>query len=138
MVTARSDVAHSQADVAGKGLLDFKMIIEYRWRLGVLLDSQAAASRLRGCKLRYSGYDLQGERNICRDLRRPRKRRNVDAAPTDVVQQIVGHAEAGPDARLRFPKWIPGQRRSRPKEPLGAIGCEQLITNLRLGEQNSA
>src|SRR5947209_8127260 len=106
MITARSDVAYPQADVARKGLLDFKVIIEYRWRIRVLLDSQSAASRLGGCKLRYTGYDLQGERNISRDLRSARNGRNIDAAPTDVVQQIVSHAEAGPNARLPFPKWI--------------------------------
>src|SRR6266446_4923598 len=70
------------------------------------------------------------------DLRSSRNGRNIDAAPTDVVQQIVSHAEAGANARLAFPKRVPGQGRTRPKESRGAIFCKQRIANPGLGEQD--
>src|SRR5207244_8751775 len=72
-----------------------------------------------------------------RNLRRSRNGRNIDAAPTDVVQQIVGHAEAGSNARLGFPKRIPGHCRARSKEPLGAIFREQRIANSRLRQKHA-
>src|SRR5205823_1172449 len=69
------------------------MVIKYGWRIWVLLDSQAATSRSGARQRCNSGHDLQREWNIACNLRRSCNGRNIDAAPTDVVQQIVGHAE---------------------------------------------
>src|SRR5881296_1843164 len=112
------------------------MIIEYGWSIWICLDSEAASTR-RGARQRcYSGHDLQREWNITVNLRSSRNGRNIDAAPTDVVQQIVSHAEAGANARLAFPKRVPGQGRTRPKESRGAIFCKQRLANSGLREQD--
>src|SRR5262245_29899533 len=137
MVAARSDVAHSQADVAGEGLLDFKVIVIDRRRIWVPLNPQAAASRRRARQRSKSGHDLGWKGNIAGDLRSSCDGGNIDAAPTNVVQQIVGQAETASNARLTFTERVPGQRHARSEEPLGTILCEQRIANPRLREQNT-
>src|SRR5439155_2036928 len=138
MVPARSDVAHAKADVAGQALLDFKMIIEYSRGIRVRLYSQTATSRRGARQLRNSGHDLQRKGNIrTADLRSSRNGRNIDTAPTDVVQDVVSHAKAAPDAGLPFPKRIPGQRGARPEQPLGSVLCEQRIADPRLCKQHT-
>src|SRR5207249_10836944 len=145
MVAARSNVAHSETYVAGQALLDFKMIIEYGRGIWVCLDSQAATARSGARQRCDSGHNLQGEGHRPQrsirvhsrgNLRSSRNGRDIDAAPTHVVQQIVSHAESGPNARLAFPKRVPSNRRAGPKEPRGAVFCKQRIANPRLGEQD--
>src|SRR2546425_4532724 len=112
------------------------MITEYGWSIWICLDSEAASARRSARQRCYSGHDLQREWDVTGNLRSSRNGRNIDAAPTDVVQQIVSHAEAGANARSAFPKWVPSQGRTRPKESRGAIFCKQRIANPRLGEQD--
>src|SRR5262249_26547726 len=137
MKAARTDVAHAKADAAGEGLLDFKVIVIDRRRIRVPLNPQAAASRRRARQRSNSRHDLQWKGNIARDLRSSCDGRNIDATPTNVVQQIVGHAETASNARLTFPERVPGQRHARSEKPLGTILCEQRIANPRLREQNT-
>src|SRR5207249_5784991 len=137
MVAARSDVAQPEGDVAREGLLDFKVITKHGRSIWVWLDSQTPAPGRRRRQRCDSGHDLQRKRHICQKLRRSRNGRYVRAAPTDVVQQVVSHPEPGPNARLSFSKRIPSQGRSRTKQPLRAVGCEQTFTNSRLSEQDA-
>src|SRR2546425_5877888 len=112
------------------------MITEYGWSVWICLDSQAATARSRARQRCYSGHDLQRKGNIIGNLRSSRNGRNIDAAPTDIVQQTVGHAKTGPNARLAFPKRVPSHGRARPKEPRGAVFCEQRIANPWLRKQD--
>src|SRR5712692_1251108 len=112
------------------------MISEYRWGIGVSLDSQATAPRLGARQLGYPRHYLQGERDITGDLRSSGNVGNIDAAPTHVVQQIVSDAEASPNAGLAFPKGIPSQGRAGAKETRATVRCEQRIANPRLAEQD--
>src|SRR5712692_1906040 len=112
------------------------MISEYRWGIGVSLDSQATAPRLGARQLGYPRHYLQGERDITGDLRSSGNGGNIDAAPTHIVQQIVSDAEASPNAGLAFPKGIPSQGCAGAKKPRATVRCEQRIANPRLAEQD--